>query len=78
MAIFSNIFLSFSTQKPRASARGQKSGFFQFFLKTKVMPEVLGFQQSTIIFFWVRSHEFSYERKLYEKFSLPNKEVLLG
>jgi hypothetical protein len=53
MAIFSNIFLSFSTQNPRASARGQKSGFFQFFLKTKLMPEVSVFQQSTIIFYWV-------------------------
>jgi hypothetical protein len=52
MAIFSNIFLSFSTQNPRASASGQKSGVFQFFLKTKLMPEVSVFQQSTVIFYW--------------------------
>jgi hypothetical protein len=39
MAIFSNIFLSFSTQNPRASTRGQKSGFSQFFLKIKLIPE---------------------------------------
>jgi hypothetical protein len=46
MRPFSRIFsFSFSTQNPRASARGQKSGFFQF--------EESGFQQTTIIFYCI-------------------------
>jgi hypothetical protein len=57
MAIFPNIFLGFSTQNPRACARGQKSGFFQFFLKKKTVPEESGFQQSTFIFYWAAIRE---------------------
>jgi hypothetical protein len=61
MAISSNIFLGSSTQNPRDSARGQKSGFFQFFLKKKLMPEETGFQprfqQSTNIFYWGASRQ---------------------